>query len=207
MTQTRDIPSAAAKPAMFQVLLGWLLCLLLAFVFLFAVGVKLLSKPVMVEEFNRIGLGQWFRYVTGALEVFGAIDSPNFTAGPVHRSASDCLASSLTMLFHCSLRRRLTKHSAVKSPREECNGLAIGILVQGQQSRSDIQSKRLLLLFRFRYSTVAGDRLFLRSSGEETEHIERLLNRSADFPSPKICALFQGGRELWGIGICLTPFG
>ena len=34
---------------------------------------KLLSRPVMVQEFAQVGLGQWFRYFTGILEVAGAI--------------------------------------------------------------------------------------------------------------------------------------
>jgi uncharacterized membrane protein YphA (DoxX/SURF4 family) len=53
--------------------LGWALCLLLAFVFLMVGGMKLLSRPVMVQEFNQVGLGQWFRYFTGTLEVIGAL--------------------------------------------------------------------------------------------------------------------------------------
>jgi uncharacterized membrane protein YphA (DoxX/SURF4 family) len=58
---------------MLRVVLGWVLSLLLAFVFLMAGGLKLLSRPALVQEFNQIGLGQWFRYFTGALEVTGAI--------------------------------------------------------------------------------------------------------------------------------------
>ncbi len=49
------------------------LTLLLAVVFTFVGGVKLLSAPGMVEEFAQIGFGQWFRYATGILEVSGAI--------------------------------------------------------------------------------------------------------------------------------------
>jgi uncharacterized membrane protein YphA (DoxX/SURF4 family) len=64
--------SASGQPAMFQVILGWLLCLLLAFVFLMFGGMKLLSKPAMVREFEQVGLGQWFRYFAGTLEVIGA---------------------------------------------------------------------------------------------------------------------------------------
>jgi putative oxidoreductase len=58
---------------MLRVVLGWILCLLLAFVFLMVGGMKLSSKPVMVQEFNQVGLGQWFRYFTGTLEVIGAV--------------------------------------------------------------------------------------------------------------------------------------
>lgn len=49
----------------------WGLKLLLAAAFLSAGGLKLLGHPMMVETFARIGTGQWFRYLTGALEVVG----------------------------------------------------------------------------------------------------------------------------------------
>jgi putative oxidoreductase len=58
---------------MLRVVLGWILCLPLAFVFLMVGGMKLLSKPAMVQEFNQVGLGQWLRYFTGTLEVIGAV--------------------------------------------------------------------------------------------------------------------------------------
>ena len=54
-------------------ILGWLLAVLLAIVFTLAGGVKLISAPAMVQEFAQIGVGQWFRYFTGVLEVSGAI--------------------------------------------------------------------------------------------------------------------------------------
>jgi uncharacterized membrane protein YphA (DoxX/SURF4 family) len=53
--------------------LSWILAILLAFAFTLAGGIKLLSNPGMVQEFAQIGLGQWFRYLTGFLEVTGAI--------------------------------------------------------------------------------------------------------------------------------------
>ena len=34
---------------------------------------KLSGDPRMVGLFDAIGVGQWFRYVTGSLEVLGAI--------------------------------------------------------------------------------------------------------------------------------------
>jgi putative oxidoreductase len=73
MAQTSEIVNASGKRAMFRAILGWALCLLLAFVFLMVGGMKLVSKPVMVREFEQVGLGQWFRYFTGALEVTGAV--------------------------------------------------------------------------------------------------------------------------------------
>jgi uncharacterized membrane protein YphA (DoxX/SURF4 family) len=46
---------------------------LLAFIFLGAGGAKLYGVPLMVEEFGHMGLGQWFRYFMGSLEVLGAL--------------------------------------------------------------------------------------------------------------------------------------
>ncbi|MDP9115574.1 MAG: DoxX family protein, partial [Acidobacteriota bacterium] len=51
----------------------WILQLLVAAAFI-RVGVsKLASSPPMVDLFAKIGLGQWFRYLTGTLEVAGGI--------------------------------------------------------------------------------------------------------------------------------------
>ena len=52
---------------------AWVLTIFLLIAFLAAGGVKLLNNPAMVKEFDQIGLGQWFRYLTGFLEVSGAI--------------------------------------------------------------------------------------------------------------------------------------
>jgi putative oxidoreductase len=40
--------------------------------FLFAGTLKLFSTPMLVENFAIIGLGQWFRYATGIIEVSSA---------------------------------------------------------------------------------------------------------------------------------------
>jgi len=53
--------------------LAWMLAVFLAIVFTFAGGIKLIGAPAMVLEFARIGIGQWFRYLTGILEVSGAL--------------------------------------------------------------------------------------------------------------------------------------
>jgi len=49
----------------------WIVQIALAVMFLFAGGSKLMGAPAMVALFGAIGVGQWFRYVTGAIE-FGA---------------------------------------------------------------------------------------------------------------------------------------
>jgi hypothetical protein len=41
--------------------------------FLMAGGLKLFGAPEMVALFNAVGIGQWFRYVTGSIEVSSAI--------------------------------------------------------------------------------------------------------------------------------------
>ena len=47
--------------------------ILLALVFLAAGGAKLASVPAMVQIFDALGFGQWFRYVTGVVEIAGAV--------------------------------------------------------------------------------------------------------------------------------------
>jgi putative oxidoreductase len=51
----------------------WTLQIASAAMFLFAGGLKLAGVPLMVQEFGLIGLGQWFRYVTGTIEVVSAV--------------------------------------------------------------------------------------------------------------------------------------
>jgi putative oxidoreductase len=51
----------------------WLLRLLFAMAFIMAGFSKLTADPMMVQLFEHIGIGQWFRYVTGFIEIFGAV--------------------------------------------------------------------------------------------------------------------------------------
>ncbi len=59
----------------------WGLRIIVGLAFLGAGGSKLAGVPAMVEIFQKIGLGQGFRILTGALEVLGAIGLfiPRFT--------------------------------------------------------------------------------------------------------------------------------
>ncbi len=50
-----------------------ILQIFLAFVFLAAGGGKLFDTEPTVEMFKKIGVGQWLRYLTGTIEVFGAV--------------------------------------------------------------------------------------------------------------------------------------
>jgi putative oxidoreductase len=51
----------------------WVLQILLALQFVMAGLAKVAGDPAMVEMFATIGIGQWFRYAVGALELSGAI--------------------------------------------------------------------------------------------------------------------------------------
>ena len=51
----------------------WALQIASAGMFLFSGTLKLTGAPMMVQLFAAIGLGQWFRYFTGGLEVISAV--------------------------------------------------------------------------------------------------------------------------------------
>jgi len=51
----------------------WVLTVATAAMFLFSGVLKLAGVEMMVQLFATIGIGQWFRYLTGLLEISGAI--------------------------------------------------------------------------------------------------------------------------------------
>ncbi|HEV3060757.1 MAG TPA: DoxX family protein [Vicinamibacterales bacterium] len=51
----------------------WVGQFLIAAAFLIAGGSKFAGAPAMVSLFSAVGIGQWFRYVTGAIEVGSAL--------------------------------------------------------------------------------------------------------------------------------------
>ena len=51
----------------------WGIRILLALAFGAAGASKLAGVPQMVQLFDAVGFGQWFRYLTGAVEVIGAV--------------------------------------------------------------------------------------------------------------------------------------
>ena len=60
----------------------WSLRILTAAIFLVAGLMKLLGLSIMVQEFDAVGFGQWFRYLTGLLEIIGAVAvlAPSYSA-------------------------------------------------------------------------------------------------------------------------------
>ena len=74
MSQSATSPAVTpARPGKAVNIALWVAQLLLALAFLGAASGKLLGKPEMVGLYETIGIGQWFRYVTGLLEVAGAV--------------------------------------------------------------------------------------------------------------------------------------
>jgi len=51
----------------------WIFKILVSLVFAAAAFAKISGMPMMVREFQVIGLGQWFRYFTGAVEIGSVI--------------------------------------------------------------------------------------------------------------------------------------
>ena len=70
MITTTALPAVSGKG---RAITLWTLSALIALVFLGAGAAKLAGAAVMVEMFGKVGLGQWFRYFTGFLEVAGGI--------------------------------------------------------------------------------------------------------------------------------------
>ena len=64
---------AAGTPGKALNIALWTLQVLVASAFVAAGAGKLLGSAAMVALFDAVGIGQWFRYVTGSLEVLGAL--------------------------------------------------------------------------------------------------------------------------------------
>jgi putative oxidoreductase len=67
----QTVPAARRGSAINNTL--WVAQIVLAAFFAFAAAPKLLGDPTAVANFKTIGFGQWFRYLTGACELAGAI--------------------------------------------------------------------------------------------------------------------------------------
>ena len=79
----------------------WSLQVSLAALFLFAGGSKLAGAPAMVALFDAIGVGQWFRYVTGLIEIVSAIGLlvPTFAPFGALLLSSTMFGAIVTHLF------------------------------------------------------------------------------------------------------------
>jgi uncharacterized membrane protein YphA (DoxX/SURF4 family) len=72
MTTIRTTNNTLAPTARALNMALWTVQALVALAFLAAGSGKLLGSPAMIALFEAVGIGQWFRYVTGSLEVLGA---------------------------------------------------------------------------------------------------------------------------------------
>jgi uncharacterized membrane protein YphA (DoxX/SURF4 family) len=70
---TREAAAQAANRGRVLSVALWALQALLALQFAMGGLAKVFGDPAMVEMFAAIGIGQWFRYVVGALELAGAV--------------------------------------------------------------------------------------------------------------------------------------
>jgi putative oxidoreductase len=79
----------------------WILQVLLAVVFAMAGLSKVFGDPAMVEMFATIGVGQWFRYLVGVLEIAGAVGVlvPRFSGLAAMGLACLMAGATLTNLF------------------------------------------------------------------------------------------------------------
>jgi putative oxidoreductase len=70
LSLTQASPVRRGRGALFAL---WSVQLALAAMFILAGGSKLFGAPAMVALFNAVGIGQWFRYVTGLIEIGSAV--------------------------------------------------------------------------------------------------------------------------------------
>ena len=70
MITTNALPAASGKGRLITL---WSLSGLAALAFIAAGASKLAGAAAMLELFDKVGLGQWFRYFTGLLEVAAGI--------------------------------------------------------------------------------------------------------------------------------------
>jgi putative oxidoreductase len=70
---TNAAPHPATSSAFGKTAALWTLQIAIAFMMLTAGWPKLAGDPTMVQVFQGIGFGQWFRYLTGALEIIGGV--------------------------------------------------------------------------------------------------------------------------------------
>lgn len=75
--------------------LTWVLVLTLGFFMIAGGAAKLAGDLAMLDLFSRIGVGQWFRYVVGCLEVLGGL-------GLFLARSRAVAATALTLLLVCA---------------------------------------------------------------------------------------------------------
>jgi len=107
---TNHLPNVGAAPQKGLNITLWFVQALLALAFLFAGSAKLIGKHDMIALFAAVGVGQWFRYVTGILEVAGAL----LILVPKTRTVG---AALLAVIMVCAIATNLfILHAAITPP-------------------------------------------------------------------------------------------
>lgn len=73
MTTTAAVQPTTVKRGRALTITLWVARIILAALFVFVAMPKLLGDPTAVASFHSTGLGDWFRYLTGACELAGGI--------------------------------------------------------------------------------------------------------------------------------------
>jgi putative oxidoreductase len=103
--------TAPASKASAGHIIAWILCVLVAAEFLYASGLKFIGNSMEVQLFAAIGWGQWFRYFTAVIELFGAIGLliPR-------RSRRSAVLLALVMLGAITFSLTSLRHTAFGNP-------------------------------------------------------------------------------------------
>jgi putative oxidoreductase len=70
MTTSNELPATSGKG---RIIILWTLSVVTALAFIVAGGSKLAGVPAMIQIFDKVGVGQWFRYFTGLVELTAGI--------------------------------------------------------------------------------------------------------------------------------------
>jgi putative oxidoreductase len=93
--------TAAAPTSRSKIIGFWVLKILFGLALIGAGCAKIYGPPAMVAEFDAVGLGQWFRFFTGALEIGGAVLllTPRTTGFGALLLAGVCVGAFFAQLF------------------------------------------------------------------------------------------------------------
>src|SRR5260370_11345671 len=93
--------ASLSHPGKARIITAWVIQGTLAAAFVAAAAAKLAGVPMMIEVFDAIGFGQWFRIVTALVEIIGAIAllTPGFAALGALWLAVTMFFATLTHLF------------------------------------------------------------------------------------------------------------
>lgn len=103
-----DLDVAARHESRGAALLDWTLRIVIAVVFLLQGIDKFGSRRLWINLFAEIGIGQWFRYATGVVEVLGAafILVPRMTTAAVVLLAGTMVGALLAHVFIMGVGRQ-----------------------------------------------------------------------------------------------------